>query len=183
MANNDRRVLRLEIACKPLHWQLSAITQVFNSFSSSLPALESLEIGVYQKDWQDEIEVTQWRDFLHPFTSVNKMSLKSEDSVRFVAPALQKLAEERGTGVLLSLKNLFLRTYNWQPSGPGKEAMEQFIGARQPYGHPVAVYHWNTKSGVYLRLQRLIGALYFQSNEYLCRLLIAVSSYLFFSML
>ena len=91
--------------------------------------------------------------FFTPITSVNEMSLKSEDSVRFVAPALQKLAGERGTGVLLSLKNLFLRTYNWQPSGPGKEAMEQFIGARQLYGHPVAVYHWNTKSGVYLRLQ------------------------------
>ena len=45
MANNDRRVLRLEIACKPLDWQLSAITQVLNSFSSSLPALES---RVYQ---------------------------------------------------------------------------------------------------------------------------------------
>jgi len=137
MANNDREVLRLAIICEPLDWQLSAVAQVLNSFSSSLPTLESLQIVVSRKDRQEEeIEVIQWREFLYPFTSVKYMGLESEDLVRLVAPALQELAGERPTEVLPALQNLTLRTYRWHPSGPVKEAIEQFIATRQLYTHP-----------------------------------------------
>jgi hypothetical protein len=141
MAKNNRNVLQLEISCKPLDWQLSALAQVLNSFFSSLPTLESLEIAVSREDWEGEIEVTQWRELLHLFTSVKETTLVHEDSVRLVAPALQELAGERATEVLPALQNLFLRTDGWRPSGPVKQAIEQFITTRQLHGHPVTVQY------------------------------------------
>ena len=148
MANNNSEALRLEISCKPLDRQLSAVAQVLNSFLSSLPTLESLEIAVYRKHrrLEYEIDVIQWREFLHPFTSVKYMTLEPEDSVRLVAPALQELSRERATEVLPALQNLFLGMYRWQPSGPVKESIEQFIATRQLYGHPLTVHYWESKS-------------------------------------
>jgi len=141
MANNDREILRLEISCQSLDTQLSALAQVLNSFLSSLSTLESLEIAVSREDWEGEIEAIQWEEFLHPFTYVKDMTLVSEGSVRLVAPAFQEFAGERVTEVLPTLRNLFLRTYDWRPSGPIKEAIEQFIATRQLYGHPVTVHY------------------------------------------
>ena len=148
--NNDRETLRLKISCKPLDWQLSAVVQVLNSFFSSLPRLESLEITVFHKGWQGEIDVVQWRDFLHLFTSVKAMTLVREDSIQLVSSAFQELAGESTTEVLPALQNLILRTYGWRPSGPVKEAIEQFITARQFYGQPVTVDYWGTKREGYM---------------------------------
>jgi len=146
MANNDFRTLTLSISCKPLDWQLSALPQVLNSFLSSLSTLESLEIAVSREYWQDEIEDIQWREFLHPFASVKEISLKYKASVRLVAPALRGLAGERATEVLPALQNLSLTTSGWSPSGPLKEAIEEFIATRQLSGHPVTVHYEDTES-------------------------------------
>ena len=141
MTNDDREALRLEISCKPLDWQLSALVQVLNSFVSCLPTLESLEIAVSHEDRQGEVEAIQWREFLRPFTSVKKVALVREDSVWLVAPALQELAGERTIEVLPALQNIFLMTYGWLPSGPVEEAIGRFIATRQLYGHPVTLHY------------------------------------------
>ena len=141
MATSDREALQLEIACEPFGWLLSAVAQVSKSLLSSLPNLESLEITVAHKDRQGEIEVIQWREFLHPFTSVRNVTLEFENSIQLVALALQELARDRVTEVLPALQHLFLRTYGWQPSGLVKGAIEQFITTRRLYGHPVTVHY------------------------------------------
>ena len=151
MANDDREALRLEISCEPLDWQLSALAQVLNSFLSSLPTVEGLEIAVSREDWQGEVEVTQWRQFLQPFTFVKKLTLVREDSVQLVAPVLQELARERATGVLPALQNLFLWTYGWRPSGPLKEAIGQFVTTQPLHGHPLTVKYWDNKSRKYVQ--------------------------------
>jgi hypothetical protein len=56
----DSEVLSLGISCKPLDWQISALTQVLGSFLSSLATLESLKIAVYKDGLQGEIEDIQW---------------------------------------------------------------------------------------------------------------------------
>ena len=139
-ADDDQVVLYLCISCEPLDWQLSALTQVLNSFLSSLRTVESLEIEVCHEDWQDEIEVTQWQELLHLFTFVRDMTPLSKNSVRLVAPPLQDLAGERATEVLPALQNLFLTTGS-QPSGPVKEGIDQFIATRRLHGHPVTVHY------------------------------------------
>ena len=136
--------LMLDISCKPLDWQLSAVAQVLNSLSFSLPTLEFLKIVVDHDGWQGEIEVTQWLEFFHPFTSVMEMTLVGEGSVRFVAPALLELARERATELSPTLQTLFLPTYSWRSLVLLKEAIEQFIATRQLYGHPVTIdYRYN----------------------------------------
>ena len=140
MANNNQKAILLDISCQALDWQLSAVTQVLNSFLPSLPALESLEIAIDDEDWQGEIEDIQWREFLHLLTSVKKMTLEREDSVRLVPPVIQELAGETGTEVLPALQDLLFRTYGWQPSAPVKEAIEWFSTTRRLYGHPVTVH-------------------------------------------
>ena len=141
-AINSGGALHLEITCKPFDWQVSAVAQVLNSFLSSLLTLESLWIIACDGHWQGEIEVIQWREFLHPFTSVKDVNLESANLVRLVAPALQELARERETEVLLpALQNLRLRMcYGWRPSGPVKEAIEEFITTRRLCGHPVTLH-------------------------------------------
>ena len=141
MDNHDgesHKPLRLRISCQPLDWQISAVAQVLNSLLSSLPTFETLEIAVDRGNWQGDIEVTQWQELLHPFTSVKEMTLVRENSVRLVAPALQELARERPTEVLPTLQELSLST---EPSGPVKEAIEQFIATRRLCGRPVTVHY------------------------------------------
>ena len=144
MVNDGVETRILTISCKPLDWQLSALLQVLNSFLSSLKTLETLEISVRREDWQGEIGVTQWRECLHPFAAVKQMFLKDEASVRLVAPALLELARERATEALPALQNLSLTMSGWLPSGPLKEAIEEFIATRQLYGHPVTVHYEDT---------------------------------------
>jgi len=136
--DDDQVALRLSISCEPLDWQLSALTQVLDSLLSSLQIVESLEIEVRREDWQGEIEVIQWQELLHPFTSVRHVNL--DGSARLIAPALQDLAGERATEVLPALQDIFLKT-SWLPSGPVKEGIEHFIATRQLHGHPVTVHY------------------------------------------
>jgi len=150
MPNNERKALRFKITCDPLDWQISAVAQVLNSSLYSLPTLESLEVAIDHEDWQGEIEVVQWREFLHPFTFVKKMTMVREGSIQLVSPALQELAGERATEVLPALQDLFFRTYGGQPSGPVKEAIERLIAIRQLDGHPVTVHYEDTESEAYV---------------------------------
>jgi len=146
MANNDVQTLTLSISCNLLDWQLSALPQVLNTFLPSFSTLESLEIEVSHGVWQGEIEVIQWREFLHPFTSVKKMTLQDEASIWLVVPALRELSGERATEMLPALQNLSLTTSGSSPLGPLKEAIEEFITTRQLYGHPVTVHYGDTEN-------------------------------------
>ena len=136
---DDQDALYLSISCEPLDWQLSALAQVLSSFLSFFQTVESLEISVNDQDWQGKIEVIQWRELLHPFTSVKHVTLN--ESAWLIAPALQELAGERATEVLPALQDLFLRTI-WPLSGPVKEGIKQFTAARQLHGHPVTDHYY-----------------------------------------
>jgi len=146
IANSNVETLYLEVLCNLLDWQLSALLQVLNSFLPSLSNLESLVIEVSHQDWQGEIEVIQWQEFLHPFTPVKKMSLKDNTLVQLVAPTLRELSRERGTEVLPALQNFSLTTSSSSPLGPLKEAIEEFIATRQLDGHPVTVHYEVTEN-------------------------------------
>jgi len=140
LANDVVETLHLSIVCRPLDCQLSALPQVLNSFLPSLSTVESLDIAVSHEDWQGEIEVIQWQNFLHPFILVKKMSLIDGASVRLVAPALRELAREGATEVLPVLQNLSITRSGWSPSGALKEAIEEFIAIRQLESQPVTLH-------------------------------------------
>ena len=140
-ASEDRS--RLRFSCRDLDWQLSSLAQILTSFFPSVYMVEHLYISVPRNlpsQWQDVTENVQWLEFFHPFTGVKNLHV-CEEYAQCIAPALQEIVGERVTDVLPTLEGLFLE--DLPPSGPVKEAIGQFIAARQLLGHPVAVSDWN----------------------------------------
>jgi hypothetical protein len=123
-----------------LDWQLSSLTQAYNSFLSPLCTLEHLYICDYQKSqprFQDDIpENTEWLEFLHQFTSIKDLKL-SKKFVPLVLPALGDLTGERAAEVLPALQNIFVEKL--PSTGQVKEAICKYVASRQLFGRPVAV--------------------------------------------
>jgi len=131
----------LTILCKALDWQLSSLTHVCDSPLLSPFNLERLDIcesSYSRPHWQEDVEHTQWLELLHPFTTVKSLSLSTKFTPR-VVPALQELSGDgiMPVDVLPALQSIFLPESSL--SGPVKQALTQFLTARQLSGHPVAV--------------------------------------------
>jgi hypothetical protein len=131
--------LELGISCRDSVLQLSFLAQLCRStFPHALiSAVEHLYVeSRYRIRWQDDdIENIQWLDLFRPFTAVKHLYI-SRDFMPRVAPALQELVGERVIEVLPALQTLLLE----ETPQPG--AIEQFVGARQLAGHPIAVSRW-----------------------------------------
>jgi hypothetical protein len=137
----------LEISCRQSDWQLSSLAQVCRSsfphtFISSLENLYIREDGYPRLRWQDDIENAQWLELLHPFTALKNLYLSKEFTPR-IAPVLEEVVGERVVEILPALQGLFLEEVN--PAGPVQEAIEKFVAARQPSGHPIAVSHYSQR--------------------------------------
>ena len=135
--------LELGISCRESDWQLSSLTQICSLSipQDLLPAVEYLYIiedGFPQLNWQDDIENSQWLDFLHPFTGVKGLYTCREFAPR-IAPALQELVGGSVTEVLPALRSLFFEEE--LPSGPVQEAIGEFVVARRA-SHPVDLLLW-----------------------------------------
>jgi hypothetical protein len=139
-------MLLLGISCSQSDWQLSSLTQVCSSFFPQplIYGVEDLSIRVdtfSRPRWQDDIDSNQWLELLHPFTAVRELHISSEFT-QSIAPALQELVGERVTEVLPVLQSLFLD----EPPSAVKDAIEQFVAARQLDGHPIAIPRWGRKN-------------------------------------
>jgi len=138
----DHRVLKLQINCRELDWQLSSLAQVCGSSFSLISTLEELEIRegyLSSSHWKDDMENAQWLELLDPFTALNSLYLTDGVAQR-VCVALEGLSRERATEVLPALRNLFVRGSS--SLQPVQEATMAFVAARQLSGHPVAIDCW-----------------------------------------
>jgi hypothetical protein len=135
--------LSMVISCRQSDWQLSSLAQICSSsFPQTLiPAVEHLYIhrGAWPPDWQDDLEISQWLELLHPFTAVKDLYI-SEGFIPRIAPALKELVGERVSEVLPALQTLFLPETLLEPV---QEAIGQFIAARQITGQPITTSHWD----------------------------------------
>ena len=133
-------MLKLGISSKQPDWELSSLAQLCSSSFSHdvLPMVERLYIrGNFSRlHWQDDIEINQWLELLHPFTAVKDFYI-CEDFAPSVALVLQELDGERVTEVLPALKALFLE--DPLPSGPILEIIGEFVAARELVGRPISV--------------------------------------------
>jgi hypothetical protein len=107
---DDRRRLVLRISCTEADWQLSSVAQV-----------------------------CQWLELFRTLTTVRTLCLSEEVGLR-VASALQDIAGETVTQVLLALQVLLMRRL--LPRGPTREALDSFASARQRFGRPIGVRRW-----------------------------------------
>jgi len=95
--------LCLRISCKSADWQLSSLSQLYNSALSPLFTLEILEIHNSRDSWEEDMENVQWLEFLRLFPSLKDLVL-SVKSFRLVAPALNELGGESIIEVLRAAK-------------------------------------------------------------------------------
>ena len=132
------RTLSLRISSKSSDWQLSSLSQLYDSALSPLPTLEHLEIRSSREYWEDDMENVQWIDLLRMFPSVKDLILWAEE-FRLVAPALDELDGEGVIEVLPALQTIVIEGY--QPSEPDSKAIAKYIAKRQLLGCPVTVQH------------------------------------------
>ena len=138
--------LSLTISCRKSDWQLSSLAQVCSSFFS--PPLISTVEHLYIEEYVwftpfnihniDDVESSQWLEFLRPFTAVKHLYITSL-STPGIANALQGLVgvvAETVTEVLPALQTISLEGL---PSEPIQEAIEKFAAARQLFSHPITV--------------------------------------------
>ena len=130
-------MVSLSILCEPSDWQLSSLSQLYNSALFPL-TLERLEIYNRREYWEDDMENVQWLELLRLFPSLKDLVL-SNKSFRLVAPALNELDGESTTGVLPVLQNVIIQ--GPQPSEPDNKAIGKFIATRQLLGSPITVQH------------------------------------------
>jgi hypothetical protein len=115
----------------PPVWPLSYLVHSYRSSFLPLSAAERLDI-LSQRSTAN----TEWLELLGLFIAVKDLHVSGEVAIH-IMQALQELSVERATEVLPALHNLFIE--GLEPSGPLREAVEQFAATRQLAGHPVAV--------------------------------------------
>ena len=143
---SDYSDLRVEITRTASEWQLSSLEQAWSSSFPPVPTLEDLSIfedQLHPPSSQNDVENTQWLDFLRSFVALKNLYLSGEFVTR-IAPALQELVGGRTTEVLPTLENIFLEGF--QLSGPVHEGIEKFVAARRLTSQPVAVSLWDEDS-------------------------------------
>ena len=143
-------VLELGLLCGRPDWRILSLAQVC---SSSIPQdlihrVEHLYIleDDYEDSplWQDDVERSRWLELLHPFTAVKDVHI-SQEFVLCISLAFQELVRVTATEVLPALETLFLDEDEPLPLGPVKEAIAQFVSARQLAGLPIAVSRWEER--------------------------------------
>ena len=120
---NPRRI-NLRISCTGSDWQLASLTQACNSILPRLSTLHILDDQYHQPLWQD-MENTQWLEFLRQFVNVKKLWLSEQFTIR-VGTALQELIGEKVMNLLPGLQELFLEAENWERWRPVWDAVKQF---------------------------------------------------------
>ncbi|KAI0294220.1 hypothetical protein BC826DRAFT_1185846 [Russula brevipes] len=116
----------------PAFWPLSYL-------AFPLSTVERLDVDGICASWQSAKEKIDWLKAFDVFVAVKDLCV-SEGVALHVVQALQELSVERATEVLPALHSLFIEGLG--PSGPVREAVEQFVATRQLSGHPVAVRPW-----------------------------------------
>jgi len=140
----DPKALVLNPACVEWVLRLSYLVHFCASCLPTPSAFECLHIRVpFEYMWQDVIadpdRDAQWLEFLRPFNAVNHLHLSQIVDLH-IAQALRRLPSERVMEVLPALQSVFIS--GLKLFGPVKEAMTEFVDARQLSGHPVSIYNW-----------------------------------------
>ena len=135
--------LMLRIFSDQSEWQLSSLSELCASLSSSFPP-SSLECLILSTDklpghWYDDMDSVQWLELFQPFATVKDLYIDEELAPRVVR-ALRELASERATEVLPAIESIFVEGH--QQFGAIQETIKSFIAARQLLGHPVAIHLW-----------------------------------------
>ena len=129
--------LSIIVLCWHLDWQVSSVTQISNSLSQILSAVERLtlehEEHSQSSEEHNQVDRTNWRQLLKPFSNVKTLLIESG----LVEELSRCLQSEDGEPPLELLPELQELTY--VGSGDTGGGFTSFINARQNAGRPVTL--------------------------------------------
>jgi hypothetical protein len=125
----------VRVMCRHLDWQVSSAAQILTSLQPFLSAVERLtfnhEEHSQSSEWQNEVDRTQWRQLLRPFSNLSTLYVKDE-LVERIAHSLQTDDGEPPLELLPTLREL-----GYSGGDDARDAFTPFIDERQVAGHPV----------------------------------------------
>jgi hypothetical protein len=128
----DDSLLRIDVDCKRLDWQVDTAAQICTAAAPVLSAVQTLTLNFRNHEpslaQQDDIISTKWHDLLMPFTGVKTLRVDT-GLVGELFSALQADDRERLLELLPGLRELVLPL-----RGDDPEAFNAFISARQAAG-------------------------------------------------
>jgi hypothetical protein len=133
-----QHTLSIVVLCCHLDWQVSSVTQIFNSLSQIFSMVENLVLQhmVHSESSEEhnEVDRTEWRNLLRPFSKVK--TLETQNGL--VKDLSRCLRLEEGELLLELLPELQELIY-FGSSDTGDAAFTSFIDARRNAGRPVTL--------------------------------------------
>ena len=129
--------LGIVVKCCHFDWRVSSMAQMSNPLSQVFSAVEHLNlqrrVRSNSPEEHNEVDRTEWRKFLRPFSSVKTLRIES-GLVKELSQCLQLKDEELPLELLPELQEL--KYY-----GSASNAITSFINTRRDAGHPITVVH------------------------------------------
>jgi hypothetical protein len=129
--------LSMKVRCWHLDWQVSSVSQIFNSLGQIFSAVEHLtlehKVHSLSSEIHNEVDRTEWRKFLKSFGNV-KTLLVDDGLVKELSDSIQPDGGELPLELLPELQEL-----RYSGSGDADDAFTAFIDARQNAGRPVTL--------------------------------------------
>ena len=128
--------LLIRVICRHLDWQVSSATQFFKSsqmFSSVERLVFRYEVHSESSEEHNEVDRTEWRKLLRPFSNVKTLRIKKE-LVKNLSRCLELEDGELPLELLPELHEI--RTFG---SGDTGGSFTSFINARRNAGRPVTL--------------------------------------------
>jgi len=126
------------IDCRHVDWQLSAVAQIIDALAPILSTAEGLALRHQHglsSEWHDEIDHTQWRNLLRPFSGV-KVLYVAEGLIGQLSQSLRSEDGEQPLELFPELRELV-----YYKEGDASDAYTSFIAAHQIAGRSVILTH------------------------------------------
>ena len=122
------------IRCRHFDWQVSSSAQILSTLQPVFSVVETLTLihGGHDRssEWHNEIDCTQWRQLLRPFSNLKTLHVQNE----LLGKLARSLEADDGELPLELLPNLKEVGYSGDDA---RKALAPFIDERQAAGHPV----------------------------------------------
>ena len=131
--------LRLQIPCKQLDWQLSAMAQVCAQFSPFLRRVENVGIDTTQPSSSpDDVDSEQWLELVRSFGGARDFWVGEGLMTDVLSVLGQADVGHTTVTVLPSLRHLRVESPT-ALNGPSWDALRSFVTSRSLFGRPVQV--------------------------------------------
>jgi hypothetical protein len=134
---NQGNPLMLQITCGDLDMQVASAVQFFGTLSPVLPVVEQVALSYdqhyYPSAWHINVDRSQWRELLRPFTNAKTIHVKDG----LISRIFHSLPSDEGEPPLELLPNL--EEIGYSGGSDARDAFTRFLNERQVSGHPVSL--------------------------------------------